>query len=73
MLLPGTEHEFALAFQRFYLDLLEARSAIGVARQRTGEFMLYGISNIGSVIGMVTDPRLEAVSGATGGVLSPAS
>ena len=37
----------------------------------TGDFMLYGISNVGSLIGIVTDPLLEAVPGAlAGGVIA---
>jgi hypothetical protein len=37
----------------------------------TGDFMLYGISNVGNLIGIFIDPLLEAVPGAVaGGVIA---
>jgi hypothetical protein len=37
----------------------------------TADFMLYGISNVGSLMGTVTDPLLEMVPGAiAGGVIA---
>jgi hypothetical protein len=33
----------------------------------TADFMLYGISNVGNLIGTVTDPLLELVPGAIAG------
>jgi hypothetical protein len=35
----------------------------------TGDFMLYGISNVGSLKGTVTDPLLEMIPGAIAGGL----
>jgi hypothetical protein len=35
----------------------------------TGDFMLYGISNVGNVTGILIDPVLEAVPGAVAGAV----
>jgi hypothetical protein len=35
----------------------------------TGDFILYGISNVGNVTGILVDPFLEAVPGAVAGGL----